>query len=769
MRVLRVALTTSVIAGLIAAAPFGLEAQRNDRATSASAAPAAKAAAPIEAYLSPGYPLGLVSSRRADRVAWIAYEEGKRNVYTAAAPSWRPVRLTAFLKDDGTDLTDVRISDDGGTVAFVRGHAPNRDGWVANPLSSPDGATRTIWAARVAVPGSARRLAEGAAPELAPDGSSVLFVRDGEIYRALTSAAPTGAPRDRGEAPFIRAWGTSSNPRWSPDGTKIAFVSNRTDHSFIGIYDVKTRSVKFMAPGVDRDTSPTWSQDGKRIAFIRRPGLPFGQQAQQGGGGIGLPNGPAFNPNAQAGRGGRQGGGRQGGGGGRGGEQTPAAPGAQIPGLMRATFSGGYTMSLWVGDAVSGDAKEFWHTTPDEPVFTNINAIQWAGDHVIFTVQVPNDEWERWFSLPIAGPTTARPILLTTTNGIIEDATSVTLAKDGRTLFYTTNHNDIDRRHVFAVSTGGGTPKQVSFGTGIETSPMALASGTHFAALSADARRPQSVGIFQLATGEQKVIYPTLPAAYPLAAHVEPTAVTLKAADGVEFYNQLFLPTNIPPGEKRPAMIFVHGGPVRQMLLGYHYRHFYHMAYAVNQWLVSQGYIVMSVNYRTGVGYGRSFRTAPRAGGAGNSEYGDVLAAGKYLHARPDVDTKRVAIWGLSYGGVLTAQALARNSDLFAAGIDLAGVHLWGSSLDPESVSYQSSAISSVDKWKSPVLLIHGDDDRNVAFQQTTGLVQLLRQRDVDYELIVFPDDVHDSLLHSRWVYTFERMEKFLKKYLTGN
>jgi dipeptidyl aminopeptidase/acylaminoacyl peptidase len=296
-----------------------------------------------------------------------------------------------------------------------------------------------------------------------------------------------------------------------------------------------------------------------------------------------------------------------------------------------------------------------------------------------------------------------------------------------------------------------------------------FASGQRIASFYADARRPQSVAVIQVATGEQKVIYPTLPATFPMAAHVEPTAVTLKAADGFEFYNQLFVPRDIKPGEKRPAMIFVHGGPVRQMLLGYHYRHFYHMAYAVNQWLAGQGYIVLSVNYRTGVGYGRSFRQAPRAGGSGNSEYGDVLAAGQYLHARPDVDPRRVGIWGLSYGGVLTAQALARNSDLFAAGVDLAGVHLWGSSLDPESTSYQSSAIAAVDKWKSPVLLVHGDDDRNVSFQQTTGLVQLLRARNVEYELIVFPDDVHDSLIHQRWVYTFERMDQFLKKYLLGN
>ena len=441
----------------------------------------------------------------------------------------------------------------------------------------------------------------------------------------------------------------------------------------------------------------------------------------------------------------------------------------QIAGLTRSAFRGGYTFSLWVGDPITGEAREFWHTEPQEAFYTRINNIQFAGDHVIFQLAQNNDEWERWHSIPLAGPATVKPTLLTTTNGMIEDATCIALSKDGRTFFYTTNHGDIDRRDLWSVPVAGGTPKQITRGKAIETYPIPLMSGTRMAAFYADWKQPMSVAIVQIASGESRVVYPTLPPAYPMAAHVEPTAVTLKAADGFEFYNQLFLPKDIKPGEKRPAMIFVHGGPVRQMLLGYHYRHFYHMSYAINQWLVSQGYVVLSVNFRSGVGYGRSFRNAPRTGGSGNSEYGDVLAAGKYLHARPDVDTKRVAIWGLSYGGVLTAQALARNSDLFAAGIDLAGVHLWGSSLDPSSTSFQSSAIGAIDKWKSPVLLIHGDDDRNVAFQQTTGLVQLLRARNIEYELIVFPDDVHDSLIHSRWVYTFERMEQFLRKYLTGN
>jgi len=176
----------------------------------------------------------------------------------------------------------------------------------------------------------------------------------------------------------------------------------------------------------------------------------------------------------------------------------------------------------------------------------------------------------------------------------------------------------------------------------------------------------------------------------------------------------------------------------------------------------------MSVNYRSGIGYGRSFQTAPNTGRNGNSEYQDVLAGGKYLQQHPNVDPERIGIWGLSYGGVLTAQALARNSDIFKMGVDLAGVHLWGSSVDPESVSFQSSAIGAINGWKSPVLLVHGDDDRNVAFQQTTGLVQLLRARDVEYELIVFPDDTHESMLHSRWIYTLDRMAKFIDKHLKG-
>jgi dipeptidyl aminopeptidase/acylaminoacyl peptidase len=704
----------------------------------------------IESYLAPGYPFELVSARKTDRIAWLVFERGMRNVYTAAAPSFTPVRVTRHLADDGVDLTDLRISDDGSTVVFVRGHAPNRSGWVANPLSNPAGATRTIWAARIAG-GAAWQVAEGGEPALSPDGRAVLYVKDGQIHRAPVAQTASGSPPDRAEQPLITAWGENGDPVWSPDGSKIAFVSDRNDHTLIGVYDTVTKKVSWVSPSVDHDTSPAWSADGTQLAFIRRPGTPFGLQSQPGTGGIGNPPGPAAN--------------RQG----RSGNQPPRE--STVPGLTRATFRGGYTFSIHVA-AIPGSlqredgsietaAREVWHSPPNDEGFARVNRLEFARDHVVF--QAEPEEWSRYYSVPVSG-TTGAPMTLTPGDGMVETAS---LSSDGAYLFYGTNAGDIDRRHVWKVPVGGGTAVQLTRGSEIENYPVVLSSGKHVAMLTAAAARPQSVAVASPEEGATpRVIFPTLEASFPAAAHVTPQNVTLTADDGVKFNNQLFVPRGLGAGEKRPAIVFVHGGPSRQMLLGYPYMHFYHMAYAVNQWFAHQGYVVLSVNYRRGIGYGRSFRTAPNTGGQGNAEYKDVLAAGKYLQTRADVDPNRIGIWGLSYGGVLTAQALARNSDLFKAGVDLAGVHLWGNSIEPDAVSFQSSAIGAIATWKSPVLLLHGDDDRNVAFAQTTGLVQLLRAHDVEHELIVFPDDVHDSLLHKRWVYTFERASEFLGRHL---
>ena len=717
----------------------------------------------IEQILSYALPSNLVSAKKADRIAWCEAERGLRNVYTAAAPSFKPVRLTDFMQDDGKELSELKISDDGGVVVFVRGQGANRDGWIANPASEPTGGHQEIWAADTRK-AKAVKLAEGNGPILAPNGKWVLFVQDGQIYEASVNISGKLAATS-GIEPLIKAWGRNGDPKWSPDSKKIAFASNRTDHSLIGIYDHEKRQLTYVAPSVDRDTSPTWSPDGTKIAFMRRPGASFlqttslaQQQSQQGRGvGAGRAGAPPQNPAAAQP-------------GGRGGQGQAAQPGqrtATDPIYARASLSGGYTLAILVADAATGAAREVWHPSTQDPSFTPTNRIDWAGDSFVFLLERNN--YRHYFALPATGGDNVLPVELTPGDGEVpaaDEAETLGFSSDGKFLYYGTNVNDIDRRHIWKTPTSGGTPTQLTKGNGIENYPAALASGDKVACFYADAQQPKAVAIVPAGGGQANIISRKLPADFPLNAQVVPEQVILTAEDGMKFHNQVFVPKDIKPGERRPALVFTHGGPSRQMLLGYHYSYFYHMAYAINQYFTAQGYVVISVNYRSGIGYGTAFRNAPNSGQRGSAEYQDLVAAGRYLQSRPDVDPKRVGLYGLSYGGLMTAMGLSRNSDIFAAGVDIAGVHLWGNSLDPENVAFKASSISTIDKWTSPVLLIQGDDDRNVQFSQTVGLVQLLRARNVHYELMVFPDEVHDFLIFQRWVKTFNAADDFFNRFL---
>jgi dipeptidyl aminopeptidase/acylaminoacyl peptidase len=296
--------------------------------------------------------------------------------------------------------------------------------------------------------------------------------------------------------------------------------------------------------------------------------------------------------------------------------------------------------------------------------------------------------------------------------------------------------------------------------------------------LHSDFREPARAAILS-ATGSKDLAPDTISSDFPAAQLVSPQPVMISAADGVQIHAQLFLPRNLPAGERRPAVVFFHGGSRRQMLLGWHYMYYYNNAYAMNQYLTSRGFIVLSVNYRSGIGYGLDFREALNYGARGASEFNDVMGAGLYLRGRADVDPARIGLWGGSYGGYLTALGLARASDLFAAGVDFHGVHDWNDvirnftpSYDPEKqqeaarIAFESSPMAAVNTWRSPVLLIHGDDDRNVPFNQTVMLVEALRKQNVDFEQLIFPDEVHDFLMYGHWLAAYHASEEFLRRHL---
>jgi dipeptidyl aminopeptidase/acylaminoacyl peptidase len=707
-------------------------------------APGAEAREPftLAEVLSFPYALDPAAAPAADRVAWVVNERGVRNVWTAAGPDFEAVRLTSYSEDSGVPLGGLRLTPDGTNLLFVRGGGPNRAGEHPNPTSHPDGAKQEIWAVATNGSGAPRKLAEGSGPEVSPDGTRAVFARRGTVYEV--SLAPPAEPAEAAEGAegegdakeekepspkeLFSARGGLGQLRWSPDGARIAFASDRDDHGFIGVYDRRADAITWLAPSVDRDGFPAWSPDGRQVAFLRVPGRRTGEKYD----------------------------------------------------LTSAT-----RFSVWVADAGTGEGREVWSAPNDNAggfaQYYPEAPLQWvagpagSGGRILFTSE--HDGWLHVYSLDPSSPGEAVDL----TPGACE-AETATVTPDGAALVFAANCGDPHRRHLWRVPTAGGTPVRVTTGDGIETDPVALGGGTHVVYRRATARRPQRIVVARLDGSDPRELGPDLPDSYPVDALVEPEVVTLRASDGLELHAQLFLP---PSGAgaaddgRRPAAIFLHGGPIRQMLVGFHYSDYYARAYAMNQYLASRGYVALALNFRSGIGYGRDFRRAEGQGPRGATEYRDVVAAGLYLRRRPDVDPERIVLWGGSYGGYLTALGLARDSDLFAAGVDLHGVHdwtlrsrellpggAWGLTEDMMDTAWDSSPVSDMTTWSSPVLLIHGDDDRNVLFAQTTDLVQRLREREIPHELLILPDEVHGFLRHESWLRVFRATADFLEREL---
>jgi dipeptidyl aminopeptidase/acylaminoacyl peptidase len=668
-------------------------------------------AIPIETLMSAPFPGNLSAAPAGGGVAWVQNDRGVRNVWVALPPAYQGRQVTSFTADDGQDIGGIEWSPEARTLFFVRGGGANRAGEVPNPTSDPAAAEQAIW--RVPVSGGApARVTQGSAIAISPRGDAFAFMRRGQIW-----SAPTDGSREPAQIANLR--GGAGSLRWSPDGARLAFTSNRGDHAFVGVLDPASRTVKWLAPSVDRDAEPVWSPDGARVAFLR----------------------------------------------------TPTSAKLELFKPVRSARP----WSIMVADVATGTAKTVW--TAERGVgsaFRNVvgDQLMWgAGDRLVFPWE--RTGWTSLYSVPASG---GAATLLTPGRFEVE---YVSLTPDRTQVVYNSNQGDIDRRHVWRVSVAGGAPQAVTSGSDIEWEPVLTSDAGAIAYFRSGARRPARAMI-AVANGAARELAPnTIPADFPEGALVEPQQVIFTSPDGMKIHAQLFLPAGARAGDKRPAAIFFHGGSRRQMLLGWNYSSYYNNAYAFNQHLASKGYVVLSVNYRSGIGYGMEFREALNYGAAGASEYNDVLGAGRYLASRGDVDARRIALWGGSYGGFLTAMGLARNSDMFATGVDFHGVHDWNVGIrtfvpsyntlaNPRDslLAFRSSPLASVRTWRSPVLVIHGDDDRNVSFSETVTLVEQLRDRGVEVEQLVFPDEVHGFLRTASWVQAYNTASEYLDRKL---
>jgi dipeptidyl aminopeptidase/acylaminoacyl peptidase len=686
-------------------------------------------AAPIEQkftldeVMSAPFVSELTAAPAGARVAWIANDQGRRNIWVAQLGSHPSAQqITHYTEDDGQEISGLAWSADGEWLAYTRGGDAE---WPERPAPNPAlltaGVKQEIWL----ISGNGRTprdIGEGHGAAISPRGDVIAYLLHGQIWTASvkdTAAKPQQLFQTRGEEQDLR---------WSPNGESLAFVSARDDHSFVGVYRLATKTLEYLAPGTYSDSDPAWSPDSRHVAFVRQP--------------------------------------------------------LEREYALR-WLREGEPWSICVADAQSGEGREVWRAERGAgSIFHETGGaseLWWSSEgKIVFP-------WERggWTHL-YAVPSNGGEATLLTPGEFEVDR--VAFGVDRKRIVYSSNQQgtdplDEDRKHLWSVSVNGGLPEPLTHGDGTETEPAIVSDG-EVALVRMDARLPAHAAVLEV-SGPHDLAPQTIPADFPAAKLVVPQQVVFSAADGMRIHGQLFLPDDLRNGgkAKHPAVVFFHGGSRRQMLLGWNPMGYYSNAYAMNQYLASRGYVVLSINYRSGIGYGLNFRQALHFGPGGASEYNDVIGAGLYLRSRADVDGKRIGAWGGSYGGYLTALALARASDLFAAGVDLHGVHDWSLEVDlwkPSSeftwdraaaskLAWDSSPMASLDTWRSPVLLIQGDDDRNVLFAQTVRLANALRARGVPVEEHVFPDEIHDFLLHRDWVTAYRLGADFFDRKLAAD
>jgi dipeptidyl aminopeptidase/acylaminoacyl peptidase len=669
----------------------------------------------LEQALSAPFASNLVAAPHAAKIAWMENQQGRRNLWLATRDvSGRFVakQITAYNSDDGQEMYDIAWTPDAQQILYVRGgdsEFPGRPD--PNPAHAPGDVSQNIWIVP-AVGGEPRKLGEGYSPAVSPTAGQVAFISHGQVWAV---GLEPGAPKAK---LMFHARGDISAFTWAPDGHALACVSDRGDHGFIGVYDVASQSIRYLDPSTANDSQPAWSPDSRQLAFIREPGQP---------------EGAPFN-------------------------RRTAIP-----------------WSIHVADAATGIGHAIWTAQQGRgSAFREIHGTQllWTADNfLVFPWEA--DGWSHLYSIPATG---GKSQLLTPGEFEVEDAQ---LAADRKTIVYASNQQDIDRRHIWTVAAAAGKPKALTSGSGIEVSPIDTGQG--IVVLRSDVHTPIRPAMLDTRGVLNDLAPELVPPTFPGAKFVAPEQVLFPAADGLELHGQLFLPSNAKDGKRHPALVFFHGGSRRQMLLGFHTMQYYSNAYAMNQYLASQGYIVLSVNYRSGIGYGLDFREAMHYGRDGASEYNDILGAGRYLRERSDVDPARIGVWGGSYGGFMTALALARSSDIFAAGVDMHGVHQWlrpaswRPSHDPDAdartlkTAWESSPMAYISTWRSPVLLIQGDDDRNVPFSQTVTLSRELSKQGVEYEEVVLPDEIHGFLLHRSWLAAYTAEADFFRRHLMAS
>jgi dipeptidyl aminopeptidase/acylaminoacyl peptidase len=681
-------------------------------------------------------------------VVFVWDRAGMSKVYRVdvAAGGSAPAAEPRELRDAGSSLTGAFWSRDGRALMVAR----NGDLWRV-PIDGS--AASPVW--------TTSEIESGIVPS--PDGTRVAFLR--------STTAPAARRGRGGDRDTNGTGGGELVVRSLADGHETVVV--RSEARAIGAIswspDGQTLVYNELNPPVRHEQTPEYS--GTKIIYTITENVPGATDAVSASGGAPVSLGVL---------------------GGFGGRRWLDARHLLVdrtsPDFKRRTTS---AVDIGGGQAnvLHEDVKEkFWSITGD----ANAGA-QPSPDGKWIAFLSDRDGWDHLYVLPAGQrPETAghTPEAIQITRGKFE-AWRPQWSPDGTRIAFDANQPDnYGIRHLYVATIGNdpsrATIAQITTGRGTNIAPQWSPDGTRLLYQHTDPRNSADVWVVDVASKKTTRLTDSMPATMDRSAFVEPEAIHYAGPDGQQVPAWLFVPKNLDRSKKHPAIVWIHGDGVNQNYDGWHVQRNYAVYYSFHQYLLQQGYVVIAPDYRGSIGYGRDWREGVYMD-VGGKDAKDAWMAASYLKTLNYVDTDRVGVWGLSYGGFFTLIAVTDQPKLFRAGVDVAGVvdyamyyedpyhGGWTASRigTPEQnpkVYANASPLSHVDRLERPLLVLHGTSDVNVPYLHSVRLIdELLKKGKGDLvSFMTYPGEFHyftrEHVLRDAW----HRVDDFFRANLIG-
>jgi dipeptidyl aminopeptidase/acylaminoacyl peptidase len=644
-------------------------------------------------------------------------------------------------------------------ITYTSSHSWSPDGRHVGFIHDDGGR----YSLRVVDPGSAvtTEISDGDDPvtqfDWAPDGRLV-YVQRGRI----AVAAPTGPGSAWSRSLVYDGSAAATAAYWSPAGQRLAYVAGGR----LWILDFRGPALRELAvPGrvaaLGHDPALAWAPDGSAVAAT------FEENGQWDLG-VAEPSGRLIwrsrTQNLE-------------------GPFTWLSPDR----LLLARPSVAYTARDWYALDVTSGTERLLHRE-DEPEGLGAGFRAQAhpdGRHAVVVLR-----HEGWWHLYLMDCEDGR--LQTLTGGLGEDVGHAydhpRISPDGREVLFSTNRLNLGMRHLFSVDIATAALRQVVGAPGTSTEAEWSPDGRRIIYKHSTVHHAPEIWIAGRDGENARRLVGAMPDGIDYHRLALPQLLKTPGAHHWDIPGYLLAPRDMEPGRRYPALVYIHGGGMRQMREGFPPLETYAFFYAVSLWLAELGVVSYLVNYRGGIGYGKPFEQG-NSGGLAVLECEDCVRAGEYVKTLPFIDPSRVGVWGISYGGWLTLASLVRSPETFALGINIAGIWdferwmTWAkTSYRPAYDYFLGRALGSkenrpdvwdaaspgrlVEHMRAPLVNFHGTADGAVPFEQLDFIVKDCVQHGKVFETHYYPDETHLFTHRSTWRDALQKVGVAIARYL---